>query len=123
RFPTVRVVESPAIMFKGLSGSQMGIWCAHGEGRIEFKEKPKTVAMQFIDNDGPTIMYPYNPNGSVDGITAVCSEDGRHLAMMPHPERCFLNWQLPWSPIKTESKFTKFTTSSLIRKVELRGII
>ena len=44
----------------------------------------------------PTEAYPFNPNGSPDGIAALCSPDGRHLAMMPHPERCFLAWQLPW---------------------------
>lgn len=46
----------------------------------------------------PTEQYPLNPNGSPDGIAALCSSDGRHLAIMPHPERCFLGWQLPWSP-------------------------
>ncbi len=43
-------------------------------------------------------MYPFNPNGSVDGIAALCSPDGRHLAMMPHPERCFTTWQQPYAP-------------------------
>ena len=46
----------------------------------------------------PTEQYPLNPNGSPEGIAALCSSDGRHLAIMPHPERCFLGWQLPWSP-------------------------
>ena len=55
--------------------------------------------IQYVNDDGyPTEEYPFNPNGSTRGITAVCSENGRHLAMMPHPERCFMNWQLPWVP-------------------------
>ena len=45
--------------------------------------------IQYVDDQGnPTMQYPLNPNGSPDGIAALCSPDGRHLAMMPHPERC-----------------------------------
>ena len=50
----------------------------------------------FVDDEGhPTEQYPFNPNGSIAGITALCSPDGRHLALMPHPERSFLTWQWP----------------------------
>jgi phosphoribosylformylglycinamidine synthase len=49
------------------------------------------------DNGDITTKYPFNPNGSPDGMAALCSEDGRHLAMMPHPERCTLMWQWPWA--------------------------
>ena len=45
--------------------------------------------------ENPTENYPLNPNGSTEGITAITSEDGRHLAMMPHPERTFLEWHVP----------------------------
>jgi hypothetical protein len=52
---------------------------------------------RYTDPDGQsTESYPFNPNGSPLGIAALTSENGRHLAMMPHPERCFLTWQLPW---------------------------
>ena len=50
------------------------------------------------DANEPTEAYPFNPNGSPLGIAALCSDDGRHLAMMPHPERCFVSWQWPWMP-------------------------
>ena len=51
--------------------------------------------MQYVDNDSnPTEVYPFNPNGSKKGIAGVISKNGRHLAVMPHPERCFLNWQV-----------------------------
>jgi phosphoribosylformylglycinamidine synthase len=61
--------------------------------------------MQYVDhNNNVTDKYPYNPNGSHNGIAAVCSIDGRHLAMMPHPERCFLNWQMPWKPYDKDNK-------------------
>ena len=50
---------------------------------------------RFVDDaNSPTEAYPFNPNGSPDGIAGLCSEDGRHLAVMPHPERCFLTWQV-----------------------------
>lgn len=52
------------------------------------------------DENEVTEEYPFNPNGSPEGIAALCSADGRHLAMMPHPERCFLSWQWPWMPEK-----------------------
>jgi phosphoribosylformylglycinamidine synthase len=54
---------------------------------------------RYVDASGkPTETYPFNPNGSPMGIAALCSQNGRHLAMMPHPERCFLTWQLPYYP-------------------------
>ena len=57
------------------------------------------VPLRYAREDGsPTEAYPFNPNGSPDGIAGLTSADGRHLAMMPHPERCFLTWQLPWHP-------------------------
>ncbi|XP_013388879.1 phosphoribosylformylglycinamidine synthase-like [Lingula anatina] len=107
RFPTVKILPSPAIMLQGMEGSVIGIWIAHGEGRFVFKnnsihdshKSKHLLPMAFVDDLGnPTMKYPLNPNGSPDGTCAVCSEDGRHLAMMPHPERCVLPWQWPWMP-------------------------
>jgi phosphoribosylformylglycinamidine synthase len=107
RWVTVKIVESPAIMFRGMENSTAGIWVAHGEGRLycpdpEILREAKTknlVPCYFVDDQGnPTEAYPYNPNGSPQGITALCSIDGRHLAVMPHPERSFLKWQWPWMP-------------------------
>jgi phosphoribosylformylglycinamidine synthase len=107
RFSTVRILQSPAIMLKGMEGSSLGVWIAHGEGRLYFpgKEimqemlKSDLAPIRFIDDNGEfTETYPLNPNGSPFGITALCSPDGRHLAMMPHPERTFLKWQWPYMP-------------------------
>ncbi len=107
RWATVKIVESPAIMLRGMENSTLGIWVAHGEGRLycpdpdilrEVTEK-KLAPCYFVDDKGmPTEKYPFNPNGSTLGITAFCSPDGRHLAIMPHPERAFLKWQWPWMP-------------------------
>jgi phosphoribosylformylglycinamidine synthase len=111
RWVTVKILESPAIMFKGMTDSTLGIWVAHGEGRLHFPdptlmdevENKKLVPIVFVDDEGRvdgkvSKSYPFNPNGSPFGITGLCTPDGRHLAMMPHPERSFLKWQWPWCP-------------------------
>ncbi len=107
RFSTVTIQESPAIMFEGMRGARLGIWVAHGEGRAFFPnpgvlERVGTLnlaPLRYVDDaGGVTEAYPFNPNGSPKGIAGLCSEDGRHLAMMPHPERVFLNWQWGWMP-------------------------
>lgn len=107
RFSTVHIIASPSIMLKGMKGSALGIWVAHGEGRLHFPDKnmmqevlqKELAPIRFVDDRGDfTETYPFNPNGSPSGITALCSSDGRHLAMMPHPERTFLKWQWAYMP-------------------------
>lgn len=107
RWSQVEILPSPAMMLEGMEGSRLGIWTAHGEGRMvcpdsEIEQRVKVEGLApivYINPYGdPTDEYPYNPNGSPGGVTALCSADGRHLAMMPHPERCFLKWQQPWMP-------------------------
>ncbi len=107
RWATVKINNSPSIMLAGMEDSVMGIWIAHGEGHLYFPDKgilaeasrKNLTPVAYVDDAGrPTEKYPFNPNGSPGGITALCSPDGRHLAMMPHPERAFLLWQLPWMP-------------------------
>jgi phosphoribosylformylglycinamidine synthase len=107
RWSTVKVLDSKAIMLKGMEELVFGIHVAHGEGRVQFpdndifkKLKSEGLAtLAFVDDEGnQTEKYPFNPNGSPLGITGLCSSDGRHLAMMPHPERSFLKWQAHWLP-------------------------
>lgn len=107
RFPMVRIEPSPAIMLRGMEGSMLGIWVAHGEGRLHVPqaallhriERGNLAPIRYVDWTGsPTEQYPLNPNGSPHGIAALCSPDGRHLAMMPHPERLFQLRQWPWLP-------------------------
>ena len=90
-FVGVSIEKSPSIMLSTLEGSKLGIWVAHGEGKFTFPQSidKYNVAVRYNYND-----YPANPNGSPEGIAGVCSNDGRHLAMMPHPERCLrpYNW-------------------------------
>jgi phosphoribosylformylglycinamidine synthase len=111
RWVTIKILESPAIMFKGMTDSTLGIWVAHGEGRLHFPDpalmdevlRKKLVPVVFVDDEGRvdgkiSQSYPFNPNGSPFGMTGLCTQDGRHLAMMPHPERAFLKWQWAWMP-------------------------
>ncbi len=64
----------------------------------EVIKKGLTSVVYADDTGSATESYPFNPNGSPGGITALCTLDGRHLAMMPHPERAFLTWQAHWLP-------------------------
>lgn len=109
RFSSVQIQSSPAIMFKGMEGSTLGVWIAHGEGRVHFPDSAikdmiienALAPLRYVnDTNEITEEYPFNPNGSPLGIAAMCSEDGRHLAMMPHPERVFTTWQWPWMPVE-----------------------
>lgn len=100
RFSILKINETPAIMLKNMDNSSLGCWIAHGEGRFNFSVPPseKTISLQYLNHDEQTAGtkdYPFNPNGSPEGIAALCSKDGRHLAMMPHPERSFKYWQWP----------------------------
>jgi phosphoribosylformylglycinamidine synthase len=107
RWVTVKVVPSTSIMLKGMDDLVFGIHLDHGEGRLHFPdpairrqvEAGSMTPMVYVDDHGQaTEAYPFNPNGSPDGLAALCSPDGRHLALMPHPERAFLPWQLPYLP-------------------------
>ncbi len=90
QFIGLTIPENNSVMFGSLSGSKLGIWVAHGEGKFELpydKERYNIVAQYTYD------AYPANPNGSPYGIAGITSADGRHLAMMPHLERAIFPWQ------------------------------
>ncbi|PKO60915.1 MAG: phosphoribosylformylglycinamidine synthase, partial [Betaproteobacteria bacterium HGW-Betaproteobacteria-18] len=102
RLSMVEVLESPSLFFKGMVGSRLPIAVAHGEGYANFRHRGNAAqaiaAMRFTDNFGAaTEAYPFNPNGSPGGLTAVTTLDGRFTAMMPHPERVFRNIQMSWT--------------------------
>ncbi len=104
RFSLVEVLESPSIFFAGMAGSRLPIAVAHGEGYANFRHRGNAdqviAAMRFVDHHGAaTEQYPFNPNGSPGGLTAVTTQDGRFTAMMPHPERVFRNIQMSWTPL------------------------
>jgi phosphoribosylformylglycinamidine synthase len=94
-FLSVDIPENQSVMFKSLSGSRLGIWVAHGEGRFSLPqpEKDYHVAMKYTYPE-----YPGNPNGSDYQIAGICSQDGRHLAIMPHLERAIFPWNWAYYP-------------------------
>jgi phosphoribosylformylglycinamidine synthase len=102
RLSMVEVLDSPSLFFKDMAGHRLPIAVAHGEGFANFKYRGNAdkaiAAMRFTDNHGAaTEAYPFNPNGSPGGLTAVTTLDGRFTAMMPHPERVFRNIQMSWT--------------------------
>jgi phosphoribosylformylglycinamidine synthase len=104
RLSMVEVLDSPSLFFKGMAGARLPIAVAHGEGFANFTQRGDAAkvlrAMRFVDNAGQgTEAYPFNPNGSPAGLTAVTTADGRFSAMMPHPERVFRNVQSSWTSL------------------------
>jgi phosphoribosylformylglycinamidine synthase len=102
RLSLVEVLDSPSLFLAGMAGSRIPIAVSHGEGRADFSQRGDAAAvraaMRFVDHHGrPTEAYPFNPNGSPGGLTAVTTADGRFTAMMPHPERVFREVQMSWS--------------------------
>ncbi|KAL3472512.1 CobB/CobQ-like glutamine amidotransferase domain-containing protein [Aspergillus californicus] len=103
--------STPSVFLHGMNGSSFPIAVAHGEGRASFKStNPSSFVaqglapVQYVDNATlkPTMKYPYNPNGSPEGIAGVRNTDGRVLAIMPHPERTVMNGIASWLPAKAE---------------------
>ncbi|MBQ7742671.1 MAG: phosphoribosylformylglycinamidine synthase [Bacteroidaceae bacterium] len=89
-FVGVTVQTNRSVMLGSLSGNKLGVWVAHGEGRFQlpYPEDKYNIVLKY-SYEG----YPANPNGSDYCTAGICSTDGRHLAMMPHPERAFFPWQ------------------------------
>jgi len=83
-------------MLKSMAGSRLGIWVAHGEGQFEF---PYAENKYHIPVKYSYDKYPGNPNGSQYNAAGVCSDDGRHLVMMPHLERAVFPWQWACYPV------------------------
>lgn len=94
-FVGVDVAPNDTVLFSSLSGSRLGIWIAHGEGKFNL---PRPAADYNIVLSYAYDQYPANPNGSDYNAAGIASADGRHVAMMPHLERAFLPWQTPFYP-------------------------
>lgn len=94
-FVTMKIQENNSVMLKSLAGSEIGVWVAHGEGKFSLPLEERTY---HIPGKYGYDAYPANPNGSDYNAAAICSEDGRHLAMMPHIERSVFPWQWAYYP-------------------------
>tara|TARA_B110000444_G_scaffold250632_1_gene277364 strand:+ start:461 stop:4111 length:3651 start_codon:yes stop_codon:yes gene_type:complete len=94
-FTTVEIQKNESIMFNSLSGSKLGIWSAHGEGKFILPYDENKY--QIIGKYGYKT-YPANPNGSNYNTAILSNEDGRHIAMMPHLERSTFQWNWPFYP-------------------------
>jgi phosphoribosylformylglycinamidine synthase len=94
-FVTMKIQENNSVMLKSLAGSEIGVWVAHGEGKFSL---PMEESAYHIPGKYGYDAYPANPNGSDYNAAAICSNDGRHLAMMPHLERSVFPWQWAYYP-------------------------
>ncbi len=94
-FVGLTIPENNSVMLGSLSGSKLGVWVAHGEGKFSLPkaENAYNIIAKYTHAD-----YPANPNGSDYNTAGICSADGRHLAMMPHPERAIFPWQCAHYP-------------------------
>ncbi len=98
-FLNVDILENESVMLRNMAGMKLGIWVAHGEGKfyLPFNEDQYNIPMKY-SYDG----YPGNPNGSHYNAASLCSDNGRHLVMMPHLERAFQPWL--WGTYPAERK-------------------
>ena len=102
-FTSVEIAKNDSVMLKSLSGTRLGIWAAHGEGKFSFpyeEERYKIIGKYGYDT------YPSNPNGSHYNTAIITSDNGRHLAMMPHLERSTFPWNWAYYPKNRNDKVT-----------------
>ncbi len=103
-FINVDILENNSVFLNSLAGRRLGVWVAHGEGKFSFPsdETAYSIPLKYSFKN-----YPANPNGSDFNAAAICSKDGRHLAMMPHIERSVFPWQ--WAHYPAERKTDEIT--------------
>ena len=102
-FTSVEIQTNDSIMFKNLSGSKLGIWSAHGEGKfvLPYSENNYNIIGKYGYKS-----YPANPNGSDYNTAIISSKNGRHIAMMPHLERSTFPWNWPYYPENRNDKIS-----------------
>ena len=100
-FVSLTIPKNRSVMLGSLSGTKLGVWVAHGEGKFELPQMGKkySVIAKYTYES-----YPGNPNGSDDAVAGICSRNGRHLAMMPHPERTIFPWQCAYYPTQRKKE-------------------
>jgi phosphoribosylformylglycinamidine synthase len=100
-----------SVFLRHMAGAKMPVPVAHGEGRATWShanmkrtfESSSMTALRYVDSSGnPTQEYPFNPNGSPNGLAGFQSQDGRVFALMPHPERVVTRESNSWYPKHSE---------------------
>jgi phosphoribosylformylglycinamidine synthase len=116
QFVGLTIPENNSVMLGSLSGSKLGVWVAHGEGKFYL---PKAESNYNVIAKYSYAEYPANPNGSDYAVAGICSTDGRHLAMMPHPERAIFPWQCAHYPTdrKNDDQITPWVEAFVNAKV------
>ncbi|HZY79508.1 MAG TPA: phosphoribosylformylglycinamidine synthase [Cyclobacteriaceae bacterium] len=98
-FISLTVPKNNSVMLSSYEGAQLGCWLAHGEGRFQLKDQSNyNIAATYTNPN-----YPGNPNDSDFAVAALCSNDGRHLAIMPHIERSLFPWNWGYYPRERKS--------------------
>ncbi|MCL1944163.1 MAG: phosphoribosylformylglycinamidine synthase [Candidatus Azobacteroides sp.] len=100
QFVGVTIPQNRSVMLGSLSGSNLGIWVSHGEGKFSF---PKPIGEYHVIAHYAYPDYPANPNGSPSAVAGICSKDGRHLSIMPHLERSIFPWQWAYYPVERKN--------------------
>ncbi|MGB2136241.1 MAG: phosphoribosylformylglycinamidine synthase subunit PurQ, partial [Flavobacteriaceae bacterium] len=103
QFTAVKIGHSSSVMMQGLENTTLGIWAAHGEGKFHL---PMNESQYQIPAKYHQVVYPANPNGSDYNAAMLCSEDGRHLVMMPHLERSTFPWNWAHYPQNRKDEFS-----------------
>jgi len=100
-FTSVKINSNNSVMMKSLSGTTLGVWISHGEGKFKlpFIEKKYNIVAKYGYKE-----YPSNPNGSDFNTAMLCSNDGRHLVTMPHIERSIFKWNWAYYPDNRSDK-------------------
>ena len=92
-------------MLRGMENSILGMWVAHGEGKLSFPNDQlfdevisnRLAPISYVDDKGQsTERYPFNPNGSLNGIAGITDRSGKILGLMPHPERNIFKHHYPF---------------------------
>lgn len=120
-FLAVKIPANNSVMLGNMAGMELGVWVANGEGRFSLPnpEEKYEVVLKYSRSS-----YPANPNGSDYDVAGLCSDDGRHMAMMPHLERSIFPWQCAYYPAgKMQDEITPWIKAFVNARLWIEGKI
>ncbi|WP_185857453.1 phosphoribosylformylglycinamidine synthase [Blattabacterium cuenoti] len=91
----IKVISDHSPWLNGMKNKIYTLPISHSEGRFYANKKTintlldkNQISTQYVDLEGnPSSDRLYNPNGSVESVEGLLSEDGRIYGRMTHPER------------------------------------